>query len=69
MPKNEVKAGWRCSEFWLALIAELVGALAVSGIFAVDSTTAKIVGGVIMVLAALGYTVSRTRLKSNGFGL
>ncbi len=61
-----LKPGWKTSEFWLMLIAELVGFLLASGVVAVGEgtgTAGKIVGGAIALLAALGYGVNRSRLK------
>ena len=64
--------GYKTTEFWLSLIAVLVGALMASGVF--DCTTgscpdwqngaAKLCGIVATVLGALGYNVSRTKLKA-----
>lgn len=56
------KAGWKTSEFWLATIPVVLGAVMASGIL--DDTTTdldnKLVGLAISVLAALGYGAVRT---------
>jgi hypothetical protein len=61
-----VKPGYKTTEFWLSLLAILVGAVIASGVISPDGTgtAAKIVGGLVTLLGALGYTVQRTTLKS-----
>ena len=53
--------GYKTTEFWLALAANLVGAVFASGIIEQTATQwdNKIVGLLAMVLASLGYGVSR----------
>tara|TARA_R100000808_G_scaffold25091_1_gene61744 strand:- start:9168 stop:9401 length:234 start_codon:yes stop_codon:yes gene_type:complete len=59
------RSGIRSSEFWLSSITAILGIVLASG--AVDlessSTVSKIVGGAVSILAALGYTVSRSIVK------
>ncbi len=63
---DEVKPGYKTTEFWLSTIAVLIGALLASGVVTEGSLTARIVGGVVAVLAALGYGINRTITKING---
>lgn len=60
------KSGFRTTEFWLSSAATLLGLLLASGVFDGDteSVAAKIVGGAVSILAALGYTASRTKVKA-----
>lgn len=61
------KPGYKTTEFWLSTIAMALGALMASGALdkvPADSIWAKIVGGVIVVLASLGYTAGRAKVKS-----
>ncbi len=58
-----MKAGYKTTEFWLSLLAMLLGALLVSGFIADGGLGYRILGGAINVLAALGYTASRSGLK------
>jgi hypothetical protein len=60
---NPQKAGFRTSEFWLSTIATLAGILLASGALTEGGTAAQITGGILAVLASLGYTASRTSLK------
>lgn len=62
----EQKPGWKTTEFWLALIAVIAGALPSSGLFATDSTALKVCGLVVSVLAALGYGAMRGSIKRSG---
>ena len=65
-PKPVVKPGWKSTEFWLTAIAEIVGLIILSGGLVVGSMAAKIVGGIVAVLAVVGYDASRAKVKSNG---
>lgn len=56
--------GYKTTEFWLTLIAIIVGALAGAGIFPIDSSIGKTIGVVGTVLGALGYTAMRTSAKN-----
>jgi hypothetical protein len=58
------KPGWKTSEFWLSLAAVAVGALLSAGVLAADGTTYKIAAFVASALTALGYTWSRTAVKT-----
>lgn len=71
---NEVKTGWRTSEFWTVLLTQLIGFLVLLGIVSVqdqgtlvDSLT-KMVSSLGAVLAnaavVVKYIQSRTELKS-----
>jgi hypothetical protein len=59
-----VKPGYATTEFWLSLIANLVGALMASGMFADGSTVMRVAGVAAMVLATLGYQAARAWVKS-----
>ena len=58
------KPGYKTTEFWLSLVAMVVGFLAADGNLDPSSVTAKLVGIAGVVLAALGYSVSRGMTKS-----
>lgn len=60
------KPGYKTSEFWLSLLAMLVGALVASDAIPTDSTVAKALGVVASILGALGYQVSRAYVKASG---
>lgn len=55
--------GYKTSEFWLNLLAVLLTAFLASGVVTETSNAVKVVGYVLSVLAALGYTAARTSLK------
>lgn len=59
------KAGYKTSEFWLTLVAVVVGYLGTSGVWEEGTIGAKTITIVATVLAALGYTASRTLVKSS----
>jgi hypothetical protein len=59
-----LKSGQYTTEFWLALSAQLLGALAASGLLPAEHWATQIVGLLIMVLAGMGYKWSRTAVKA-----
>lgn len=56
------KPGWKTTEFWLAAAAAFVGALIATG--AVTGTWQAVLGAVASALAAVGYSTSRTAVKT-----
>lgn len=63
-PTTQAKPGYKTTEFWLSLVAVLIGALAGSGIVPESGPWAQVIGLVTAVLGSLGYTVSRGIAKS-----
>lgn len=61
---NTKKAGIKSSEFWLSSIAALLGIILASGMIPEGGTVGQIIGGVVSLLASLGYTASRTKIKT-----
>lgn len=61
----ETKPGWKTTEFWLSLLAVLIGALLASDAIPTDSPVVKALGVVASILGALGYQVGRGLVKSN----
>lgn len=66
---NEVKSGFKTTEFWLTLVPLFLGVLAVFGVFTPTETTqmnaglTQIIGGIFAVLPVIGYTISRGEVK------
>lgn len=58
------KPGWKTTEFWLSLLAVVLGALLTSGLLADGSAPLRIAGIATTVLAALGYTGARASVKN-----
>lgn len=68
-PSNaSVKPGWRSSEAWLTLAAQIIGAFMYSGLLSADDPTeAKILkfGGIALaILSAIGYQAQRGWVKT-----
>ena len=60
------RPGYKTTEFWLTSAAEVVGLVMLSGVLeeaGEGSWVTKLVGGVVAVLAALGYTAGRSKVK------
>lgn len=63
-PTPEPKPGIRTTEFWMTLAVILLGCLGPAGLLAdLDDTWARLAGYGLAVLAAMGYTLQRVRLK------
>ena len=60
-----MKAGYKTTEFWLTVVASIVGLLFASGAIAEGSDLDKIMGMGATVLAGMGYSVSRGISKHN----
>ncbi len=58
------KPGYLTTEFYGAWAAKILGALLASGLLADGSTAMRITGAAVFVLAQLGYTWSRTAVKT-----
>jgi len=58
-----VKPGWQTSEFWLKIVAFALSCLFASGTLT-SSTALNIAGIAAALLGSLGYTVSRTIIKT-----
>ena len=61
---KEVRPGYKTTEFWLSAVAVILGLLMASGAIADGSTAAVIVGGASTLLASLGYTAARAKVKN-----
>lgn len=61
------RLGWKEPEFWLALVALLLTALAASNLFPADSIAAKLVALGLGVLTAGGYSANKLieKLRAN----
>jgi hypothetical protein len=60
---ENVKPGWQTTEFWLTVIAGAVSMVFASGIVETGTMIDKALGIVAIVLASLGYSVSRGLAK------
>ena len=61
-----MKSGWKTTEFWMALVAAVVGAMMAAGVFAQGSVAAKILGACSIALASFGYSLARGQAKGAG---
>lgn len=60
-----IKTGYKTTEFWFTVILQIVGALVVLDVFTPEQGTAveQLVGALVMVLSAFGYSLSRGLAK------
>lgn len=69
-----MKPGIKTSEFWVALVAQVVGILALIGVFTpeqadtLQQALTALAGAIMQALSAFGYAVSRGSAKSKGEG-
>ena len=59
-----MKPGYKTTEFWLTVASNILGLLYASGVITDGGTIGKIIGVAAMILATLGYNVSRGIAKS-----
>jgi len=57
------KPGYKTTEFWLSLLALILGVLIASGYIGESTGTAKAIAFAASALTALGYNVSRGMVK------
>jgi len=63
-----MKPGYKTTEFWLSALATILGLVMASGILDTQdphSWAVRIVGGLISLLASMGYTAGRSKVKSH----
>jgi hypothetical protein len=58
-----IRPGYRTTEFWLSAAASVVGLLLAADVLAPGSAAGQVVGVLASALAAMGYSVSRSRVK------
>ncbi len=63
--KNEVKPGWKTTEFWITVVVALGSLLWGAGLLdpAGSGTANSVFGLVVSGLSAVGYTISRGLAK------
>ncbi len=64
VPTSPAKPGWKTSEFWMSLTAALLAAAIGTGVLPVGSLALGIATVASVALTSLGYTASRTKVKS-----
>lgn len=62
--QTTLKPGYRTTEFWLTMLANLISALFLTDVLAPGSTAMKIAGVAAIMLSNLGYAVVRSSAKS-----
>lgn len=62
-PAPTQKPGWKTTEFWLSKIAMIIGGLLASGLIT-DDRWLRAFGIATVILSSLGYTYSRTVVKT-----
>jgi hypothetical protein len=58
------KAGYKTTEFWLSVVAMIIGAVSASGLIPAEGAWQQILGVATTALVALGYTGARLSLKN-----
>ena len=67
MAKDNVKPGWKTTEFWITVVVALGSLLWGAGVLDPEGsgTANKVFGLVVSGLSAVGYTISRGLVKKN----
>jgi len=63
---NNIKPGFKTTEFWLSFAAVMVGAVQASGIIPSEGAWNQVLGLVVSALVAMGYTGARIAIKKAG---
>lgn len=69
--KLESKPGYKTTEFWIAIVSQLIGVLSLLGIFTpeqseiVNKAIIELGGLIVMAAGAFGYSIGRGIAKSN----
>ena len=63
--EQEIRPGFKTTEFWLSAVAVLLGLAIASGIIPANSVWDQAVGLVVAGLAAMGYTGARAGVKKS----
>ena len=58
-----MKPGWKTSEFWLTLIANVGSILILSGALPNEHVAVQVIAGIVAGLSNLGYGISRGLAK------
>lgn len=62
---DTIKPGYKTTEFWLSLLALVLGAVAAAGVLPDGGLATQVIGGILAILSQLGYTASRAKLKAD----
>lgn len=69
MAEENVKPGYKTTEFWVTVVCQLIGILSLAGIITPEQSTdlsaaiQQIVAAVVMGASAFGYSLSRGNAK------
>ena len=67
--EEETKPGYKTTEFWVTVVCQILGILALAGVISPEQNTVladgvtQIVGAVVAALSAFGYSISRGLAK------
>jgi len=61
-----MKSGVKTTEFWITSILSIVGGLMALDVLPQESIWARVGGAILAAAASLGYTWSRTKIKTGG---
>ncbi len=71
MADETTKPGYKTTEFWVTVVCQILGILALAGVISPEQNTAladgvsQIVGAVVTALATFGYSISRGLAKKS----
>jgi len=66
-----MKPGFKTSEFWLTVIAQLLGVLALTGVVTPEQVTefnklaVQVIGGCIQLVTLVAYIMGRSKVKTS----
>lgn len=66
---NDLKPGWKTSEFWLTAVTSVLSILVMAGAIGPDDSSRlvalvkDVIAGVIALIGVIGYVAGRVKLK------
>jgi len=62
-PATPIRPGYRTTEFWMSVVATMLGVITASGLIPATSPLSQPVGLAVAILASMGYTAARVSIK------
>jgi len=59
-----MKSGWKTSEFWLTLMAMMLGGFVAAGVVPTTHWAMNVAGIALTLLGSMGYTAARAKVKA-----
>ena len=68
---DPVKPGWKTTEFWVTVVAQILGIMALSGVITPEASgemagaVEQVTGGVMVLISQISYAIARAKAKGD----